>query len=274
MLARVSIGKLFAGGIIPGLMLTTGYLAYINLRCRMNPTMGPPAPVEDRASLKERLRMTRGLVAPFLLILSILGTILIGAASPSEAAAIGAAVAMLCVAGKRKLSWNLLKESCDRTFRICNMVMWIIVGAKLFASMFVTVGAADLIRQFFLNLEVSPIVMVIIMQLTYIILGCVTEEITMMSLTLPIYAPILASLGYDPVWFGVLFMINMQIGYLSPPFGYCLFYLKGVAPPEITTADLYRSVWPFMLIQAAVVLLVIFFPQLVLWLPTEVLGLR
>ncbi|HOC82075.1 MAG TPA: TRAP transporter large permease subunit, partial [Synergistales bacterium] len=215
-----------------------------------------------------------GLLVPFLLILSILGTILIGAASPSEAAAIGAGVALLCVAAKRKLTLALLWESCDRTFRICNMVMWIIVGAKLFATMFVTVGAADLIRQFFLNLNVTPLVMVMIMQMTYIIMGCVTEEITMMCLTLPIYAPILASYGFDPVWFGVLFMINMQIGYLSPPFGYCLFYLKGVAPPEITTMDLYRSVWPFILIQIAVVLLVIFFPQLTLWLPSNVLGLR
>lgn len=274
MLARVSIGKLFAGGIIPGLILALSYLVYINLRCRLNPELGPPVPVEDRVSFREKVRMTRGLLVPFLLILSILGTILIGAASPSEAAAIGAAVALLCVAAKRKLTLALLWESCDRTFRICNMVMWIIVGAKLFATMFVTVGAADLIRQFFLNLDVSPLVMVIIMQMTYIIMGCVTEEITMMCLTLPIYAPILASYGFDPVWFGVLFMINMQIGYLSPPFGYCLFYLKGVAPPEITTMDLYKSVWPFILIQATVVLLVIFFPQLTLWLPSNVLGLR
>ena len=274
MLARVSIGKLFAGGIVPGLILALGYLVYINLRCRLNPELGPPVPVGDRVSFQEKVRMTRGLLVPFLLILSILGTILIGAASPSEAAAIGAGVALLCVAAKRKLTLALLWESCDRTFRICNMVMWIIVGAKLFATMFVTVGAADLIRQFFLNLNVTPLVMVMIMQMTYIIMGCVTEEITMMCLTLPIYAPILASYGFDPVWFGVLFMINMQIGYLSPPFGYCLFYLKGVAPPEITTMDLYRSVWPFILIQAAVVLLVIFFPQLTLWLPSNVLGLR
>jgi len=274
MLARVSIGKLFAGGIVPGLILALGYLVYINLRCRLNPELGPPVPVEDRVSFQEKVRMTRGLLVPFLLILSILGTILIGAASPSEAAAIGAGVALLCVAAKRKLTLALLWESCDRTFRICNMVMWIIVGAKLFATMFVTVGAADLIRQFFLNLNVTPLVMVMIMQMTYIIMGCVTEEITMMCLTLPIYAPILASYGFDPVWFGVLFMINMQIGYLSPPFGYCLFYLKGVAPPEITTMDLYRSVWPFILIQIAVVLLVIFFPQLTLWLPSNVLGLR
>ncbi len=154
------------------------------------------------------------------------------------------------------------------------MVMWIIFGAKMFATVFVTVGAAEMIRETFLNLNVSPIVMILMMQLTYIIMGCVTEEITMMSLTIPIYAPILAALGFDPVWFGVLFMVNMQIGYLTPPFGYCLFYMKGVAPPEISTADLYRAVWPFILIQLAVLLLILFFPQIVLWLPNTVLGIR
>jgi TRAP-type C4-dicarboxylate transport system permease large subunit len=131
-----------------------------------------------------------------------------------------------------------------------------------------------MIRQTFLNLDVPPLVMIMMMQLTYIIMGCVTEEITMMSLTIPIYAPILAALGFDPVWFGVLFMVNMQIGYLTPPFGYCLFYMKGVAPPEVRTIDLYRAVWPFILIQVAVLALIVFFPQLVLWLPNEVLGLR
>ena len=274
MLARVSIGKLFAGGIIPGLMLSLSYLIYINIRCRLNPQLGPPVPMEERLSLKEKIHITKGLIAPLLLIISILGTILVGAASPSESAAIGAAVALACVAARKKLTWSLLKESCDRTFRIASMVMWIIFGAKMFASIFVSVGAADLIKQFFMNLDASPLAIVVLMQLTYIILGCVTEEITMMCLTLPIYAPILSALGFDPVWFGVLFMINMQIGYLSPPFGYCLFYMKGVAPPEISTVDIYKSVWPFIIIQICVVLCVIYFPQLVLWLPNSVLGLN
>ncbi|HPJ26830.1 MAG TPA: TRAP transporter large permease subunit [Synergistaceae bacterium] len=274
MLARVSIGKLFAGGLIPGLLLTVGYMIYINVRCRLNPELGPPMPVEERVSFREKLRITRGLLAPFLLIFSILGTILIGAASPSESAAIGASVALGCVLARGQLKWNLLKETCYRTFRITSMVMWIIFGAKMFATIFVTVGAAEMIRETFLNLNVSPIVMILMMQMTYIIMGCVTEEITMMSLTIPIYAPILAALGFDPVWFGVLFMVNMQIGYLTPPFGYCLFYMKGVAPPEISTVDLYRAVWPFILIQLAVLLLILFFPQIVLWLPNTVLGIR
>jgi len=274
MLARVSIGKLFAGGMIPGLMLTLGYMIYINVRCRLNPKLGPPMPIEERISLKEKIILTRGLIAPFLLIFSILGTILVGAASPSESAAIGAAVAMGCVAIRKQLTWKLLNEALNRTFRIACMVMWIIFGAKMFATVFVTVGAADLIKQLFLNLDVSPLVMIMMMQLTYIIMGCVTEEITMMSLTIPIYAPILAAMGLDPVWFGVLFMVNMQIGYLTPPFGYCLFYMKGVAPPEIRTADLYRAVWPFILIQLSVLVLIMLFPQLVLWLPNDILGLR
>ena len=274
MLARVSIGKLFAGGLIPGLLLTVGYMLYINIRCRLNPELGPPMPVEERVSFKEKLRITKGLLAPFLLIFSILGTILIGAASPSESAAIGAAVALACVAGRKQLKWKLLQETCYRTFRITSMVMWIIFGAKMFATVFVTVGAAEMIRQTFLNLNVPPLVMILMMQMTYIIMGCVTEEITMMSLTIPIYAPILAALGFDPVWFGVLFMVNMQIGYLTPPFGYCLFYMKGVAPPEIRTVDLYRAVWPFILIQLAVLVLIIVFPQIVLWLPNTVLGIN
>jgi len=274
MLARVSIGKLFAGGLIPGLMLSLGYLIYINIRCRLNPNMGPLVPIEDRLPLKAKIRLTKGLIAPFLLIFSILGTIFFGIASPSESAAVGAGAAILCVAAKKRLSWELLKETCYRTFSITGMVMWIIFGAKMFATVFVTVGAADLIRQTFLNLDVPPRVMVLFMQLTYIVLGCITEEITMMSLTIPIYAPILAALGFDPVWFGVLFMVNMQVGYLTPPFGYCLFYLKGVAPPEVRTIDLYRSVWPFILIQIAVLVLLVFFPQLALWLPNEVLGLK
>ncbi|MCF7935981.1 MAG: TRAP transporter large permease subunit [Synergistales bacterium] len=274
MLARVSIGKLFAGGLIPGLLLTISYMVYINIRTRLNPELGPPIPQEERLTLRQKLSLTKGLVAPFLLIISILGTILIGAASPSEAAAIGAAVAILCVAFRRQLTWALLQETCYRTFRIACMVMWIIFGAKMFATIFVTVGAAQLITDLFINLTVPPLVMVLLMQLTYIILGCITEEITMMSLTIPIYAPILATMGFDPVWFGVLFMVNMQIGYLTPPFGYCLFYMKGVAPPEVRTADLYRAVWPFILIQLAVLILLMLFPQIVLWLPNEVFGLR
>jgi len=124
-----------------------------------------------------------------------------------------------------------------------------------------------------MGLAIPPIGLVLMMQFSYILLGAITEEVTMIALTIPVYAPILSALGFDPVWFGVLFLINLQMGYLTPPFGYCLFYMKGVTPPEISTVDLYHSIWPFLVIQLCVLLLVLFFPQLALWLPDQVFGL-
>ena len=124
-----------------------------------------------------------------------------------------------------------------------------------------------------MGLAIPPIGLVLMMQFSYILLGAITEEVTMIALTIPVYAPILSALGFDPVWFGVLFLINLQMGYLTPPFGYCLFYMKGVAPPEISTVDLYHSIWPFLVVQLCVLMLVLFFPQLALWLPDQVFGL-
>lgn len=273
MMARISIGRLFAGGLIPGLILSAGYMIYIGLRCHFKPQLGPPLPPEERVSLKEKIALSKGLIAPIVLIFLILGSIFLGIACPMESAAVGAAGALVCVAVRGKLSWGLVKEACYRTLIVNCMVMWIIFGAKMFATIFITVGTAHIIGGALMGLEIAPILLVVLMQSTYLILGCITEEVTMMALTIPIYAPILAALGFDPVWFGVLFMINMQMGYLTPPFGYALFYMKGVAPPEITTADLYHSIWPFLLIQLCVLALIIFFPELALWLPNTVFGL-
>jgi TRAP-type mannitol/chloroaromatic compound transport system permease large subunit len=152
--------------------------------------------------------------------------------------------------------------------------MWIIFGAKMFATVFIMVGTARLISEGLMGLAIPPIALVLMMQFSYILLGCITEEVTMIALTIPIYAPILTALGFDPVWFGVLFLVNLQMGYLTPPFGYCLFYMKGVAPPEVSTVDLYHSIWPFLVIQLCVLMLVLFLPQLALWLPETVFGLK
>ena len=274
MMTRTSIGRLFAGGLVPGIILSLGYMIYIGVRCYFQPNLGPPVPPEERVSLKEKIALSKGIIAPFILIFLILGTIFLGIAATMEAAAVGAAGAMVCVAIKGKLSWKLLTEACYRTFVVSCMVMWIIFGAKMFASVFITVGTARLIEQTLMGLAISPIGLVLIMQFSYILLGCITEEVTMIALTVPIYAPILTALGFDPVWFGVLFLINLQMGYLTPPFGYCLFYMKGVAPPEISTVDLYHSIWPFLVIQFCVLMLVLFFPQLALWLPDQVFGLK
>jgi len=150
--------------------------------------------------------------------------------------------------------------------------MWIIFGALAFTAVFIALGASALLAGWIVGLPLPPLGFIFLMMLIYIILGFFVEEITMLALTLPIFLPILRGLGFDPIWFGVLFLLNIQMAYLTPPFGYCLFYLKGVAPPEISMADLYRSIWPFVTIQLVGLSLVIFFPQIALWLPQQIFG--
>jgi len=273
MLTHTSIGRLFAGGLIPGVILSAAYMTYIGLRCHFRPSLGPVVPPEDRLPFRQKLALSRGVIIPIVIIVIMLGSIFLGIASPMESAAVGAVAILVSIAIRRKLSWQLFKEACYRTFVINCIIMWIIFGAKIFATIFIDIGTAQLVRGVLTDLTVSPIMLVVFMQLSYILLGCIVEEITMITLTIPVYAPILMAFGFDPVWFGVLFIINMQLGYLTPPFGYCLFYMRGVAPPGVTITDIYRSIWPFLIIQASVLVLVLLFPQLALWLPETVFAL-
>jgi tripartite ATP-independent transporter DctM subunit len=204
--------------------------------------------------------------------MAVLGTIFLGIASPTEAASAGAVGSLVVAAINRRLTWSVLKGAVHTTFRATCMIMWILVGAYAFKAVFIGTGGPGLAQSFLGGLDVAPIIVVMMMQVTYLFLGCFLDDIVQMVITIPIYLPILTSLGFDPVWFGVLFLINMQLGYLTPPFGVCLFYLKGVAPPQISMADIYRSVGPFLPLQFTVLMLVLFFPQLALWLPNLVFG--
>lgn len=273
MITGTSIGWLFAGGLVPGLMLAIFYIIYIAVRSYLQPQFAPPLPVEERLSFKKKVALTKGLILPVSLIFVILGSIIFGIAAPMESAAVGALGAIGCIAIKRKLSWSLLQEICHRTLAVTSMIMWIIFGAMSFSAVFIALGASAVLEEWMLGLGLSPLGLIFIMMLSYIILGCFVEEVTMLALTIPIYLPILLHLGFDPIWFGVLFMVNIQIGYLTPPFGYCLFYMKGVAPPEITLGDIYRCILPFIALQWIGVLLVMFFPQLALWLPQKLFGI-
>ena len=274
MLTRTSIGRLFAGGLIPGLILSFFYVSYIGIRCYLKPQLGLAVPKEERVSLRKKIALSRGLILPVLLIVGVLGSIFGGIASPTESAAVGAGGAIVCAAIYRRLNWQMLKEACYRTIMVTGMCMWILFGAMSFSSVFIATGGPQLVEEFVLGLEVAPIAIIFMMMLSYFILGCFMEDLTMLLLTIPIYLPILLGLGYDPVWFGVLFMVNMQMAFLTPPFGFTLFYMKGVAPPEVTIGDIYRSVIPFVGLQWIGLLLVLFFPQLALWLPEIVFGLR
>jgi tripartite ATP-independent transporter DctM subunit len=274
MLTRTSIGRLFAGGIIPGLILSVLYMSYIGIRCYFQPQLGPPLPKEERVSTVEKIKLSRGLVLPILLIVAVLGSIFGGVASPTESAAVGALGAVICAAIHRRLNWAMFREAAVRTASVTGMVMWILFGAFCFASVFISTGGPTAVKEFVTGLDVPPILVIFMMQVSYMILGCFMDEITILFLTIPIYMPILVGFGYDPVWFGVLFIVNMQMAYLTPPFGLTLFYMRGIAPPGVTLMDIYRSVIPFVGIQLIVLILVLFFPQLSLWLPDVVFGLR
>lgn len=274
MLTRTSIGRLFAGGIIPGLILASMYIIYIGIRCHFRPQDGPALPKEERVSFKRKLILSRGLILPVALIVAILGSIFAGIASPTEAAAVGAFGAIVCAAIRRRLSWQLLKDAALRTVTVNGMIMWILFGAFIFAATFIQTGGPSVVKDFILGLDVEPIVIILVMQVSYFILGCIVDEITILFITIPIYMPILVGLGFDPVWFGVLFIVNMQMAYLTPPFGFTLFYMRGIAPPGVTLMDIYRSVIPFIGLQWIGLLIVLFIPQVALWLPNVVFQLK
>lgn len=273
MITKTSIGRLFAGGLIPGLILATEYIAYIGIRCFLQPRLGPSLPKEERLPVKQKIVLSRGLILPILVILSILGSIFAGVASPTEAAAVGALGALVSAAINRRLTWKVVKEAAYSTITVTGLVMWILFGAYCFSTVFIATGGPQVIEQFVLGLQVAPMVIILMMMISYFILGCFMDEVTIMLLTIPIYMPILLALGFDKVWFGVLFVVNMQMAYLTPPFGYTLFYMRGVAPPEVSLTDIYRSIIPFVCLQWIGVLLVMFFPQLALWLPNQVFKL-
>jgi len=271
-LAQVSIGRLFAGGLIPGLILSIMYIAYIWIRCHFNPSLAPPLPIEERVSLKEKIVSARALILPSLLIIFVLGSIFGGLASPIEASSISAAGALVCTAINRKLSYKMIGNALLSTSKFAGMISWVIVGGLCFRYVFIYSGCEIVVTNFVSMLHIAPILIVVVMELVYMILGCFMDEVTMMFVTLPIFLPILRGLGLDIVWFGILFLVNVQIAYLTPPFGFSLFYMKSVAPSDITMIDLYKSIFPFVTIQIIVLTLVMFVPQLALWLPNLIFG--
>jgi tripartite ATP-independent transporter DctM subunit len=267
MVARVSIGKLFAGGFVPGLILVAMFLLYIGIRSYFQPHYAPALPKEERVSFRELLPLAKGLILPIGVIGAVLGTIFSGIASPTEAAAVGVAGALASAIINRRFSWSLLGDAAIRTMSITGMIMWILFGAVCFTSVFFRTGGQDLVSDLLFSMGDSPVFIFAFILTTLIILGFFVDEITQVMITVPIFLPIIVKLGYDPVWFGVLFMTQVQMDYLTPPFGFTLFYMKGVAPPEVSMGDIYRSIIPFVLIQFAVVVFILLYPEVVMWLP-------
>jgi len=281
MLARVSVGKLFAAGVGPGFMLAIFYIIYIGVRCRLQPHLGPALPPEDRASWREKFISLRGLILPGILITMVLGFIILGITSPTEASAVGAAGALICAALHRRLSWSILNEAVIRTARVTGIILWVVVGALAFSTVYDGLGAAKMVEAFIGGLPLGPYGILILMQLSFFVLGTMLDDTAILFITLPIYVPLITFLGFDPIWFGILYIINMQMAFLTPPFGYTLFYMLGIVKDlyrtgtiseEITIGDVYRSVWPFVAMQGVGLVIVIIFPQIAMWLPELIFG--
>ncbi|MEO8037305.1 MAG: TRAP transporter large permease subunit [Betaproteobacteria bacterium] len=265
---NVSIGDLFTANLVPGLILSVVYMLYILVRCQIDPKLAPPPPDDDQdRSFAHKLGLMRGLVLPMLVIASVLGTIYAGIASVTEAAAMGVVGTMIASAVRRELTWAIVRDSAAVTLRTCGMLLWVSFGATAMIGVYNLAGGPSFIRELFAGFALSPIATVLVMMAILGVLGCIMDWVGICLLTMPIFVPIVTSLGYDPVWFGVLFCLNMQISYLSPPFGPAAFYLKGVAPPEISLNDIYASVWPFIILQGIVLALVLLVPDVALWLP-------
>lgn len=270
-LGGVSIGHLFLGGVIPGMLLTGLYILYITVRCYFQPSLCPALPKEAILPLRQKVILLKGLILPVLLMVAVLGSIFAGIATPTEAAGIGSFGAFLCAAVRGRLNWKMVKEAVYETTTITCMIMWIIFGGYTLIGIYTLAGGAVFIEELILGLPLCRWGILIVMQLIFILFGLFMDYIGILMITVPIFLPIIEGLGFDPVWFGILLCLNMQISFLSPPFGLSLFYLKGVAPPGITMADLYRCVWPFIAIQLITLVLVMIFPQIGLWLPYLVL---
>lgn len=262
-----SIGQLYAGAILPGLMLAALFIIYVTIRCYINPVLGPPVPKEEQLPWSAKFRLLSRIIAPGILIFLVLGTIYAGIAAPTEAAGVGAAGAIVLTALQRKLTWKGVVEAAEATLKSSAMVMWTIFGANIFVGLYVMVGGGRFVTDLLLGSGLSPWGIIIIIQLILIFLGAFIDWVGIIMLCVPIFGPIIRQLGFDPIWFGVLFAVNLQISFLSPPFGYALFYLKGVAPPEISTTDIWKSSGPFIVLQVVGVALVMIFPEIILILP-------
>lgn len=265
---NTSIGDLFLASIMPGLMLAGIYLVYVLARCIINPDLAPfPPASETNISLRDKVLATRKLILPTLIAGSVLGTIYTGVASVTEAATVGAAATIFAAWIRGELTWAMMKEALVQTFLTSAVLFWITIGAFALIGVYNLMGGITFLKAAISGLPFGPYEIVLFMMLILVVLGCFMDWIGIALLTLPIFVPIVVHLGFDAVWFGVLFCMTMQISYLSPPFGPAAFYLKSVAPPDIKLSDIFSALWPFMFMQLAAIALMILFPQIALWLP-------
>ena len=274
MIARQPIGQLWLAGVFPGLLLAGLFVAYIAIRCYFQPHLGPALPAEERqVSWREKVRLLGAGIVPLLIFFFMSGLFMMGVTSLVESSAVGAAAATIAALLKGRRSWQVLEDTIRKTLGISCMFMWIILAALCFGAVFDGLGAVQAIRLLFLEQwGLGPWEVIIMMQLSYLLMGMFLDDTAMLVIVAPLYVPLVISLGFDPVWYGVLYTITCQIAYMTPPFGYNLFLMRAMAPPEITLQDIYRSIVPFVSVMILGLALVTAFPQIALWLPSQFYG--
>jgi tripartite ATP-independent transporter DctM subunit len=271
--ASLSVGKLFAGAVIPGLILAALYTAYIAIRCYRNPEMGPPISQEelDQVTKKQIAFMVlKSLIPPVILILGVLGTLFTGIATPTEASGGGAFLAFLLVLAYGKFSWHNLQQAVVKTARTSTMVLIVLVGATCFTGVFLGNGGGDVVTEFVLGMGFGKWGTFAIMQIIVFVLGMFIDWIGIVLICFPLFLPIAEQIGFDKLWFVVIMAVNLQCSFLTPPFGYALFYLRGIAVEGVETIDIYKGIVPYVVLMIVGLIICTVFPQTVTWLPTLV----
>ena len=269
--AQASIGQMFIAGVVPGLLLASLYIGYIVLRSALNPSIAPRPTDGDDITWAMRIGALKSLILPMLIIVGVLGTIYMGIATPTEAAAVGVALAFVSALIERRFNGELITGVALDVVKVTTMILWITIGARAFVAIFTGTGGADFLLGFIQDLDTNRWVVLVVMLAILFFLGMFLDEIGIILLCVPVFLPVIDFLGFDRLWFGILFLVSAQMAYISPPFGYTLFYMKGVLPAGIGMGTVYRAIIPFMLLQALGILICAMFPELVLWLPRSMI---
>lgn len=273
--ATLSVGKLFAGAVFPGVLLSLLYLIYVYIRCHLNPEMGPPISKEERATVTNAqlaMMVLKSLVPPLILILGVLGSIFFGIATPTEASGVGAFLAFLMVIGYKKFTWKGLYEAASQTAKTTSMVIIILCGATCFTGVFLGMGGGDVVTGFVTGLGMGKWGTFWVMMLIVFLLGMFIDWIGIVLICFPLFLPIAKELGFDPIWFVIMMAVNLQASFLTPPFGYALFYIKGVDPDRIDIKKVYRGIIPFVILMLIGLVLCAYLPDVVMWLPSRLID--
>lgn len=268
-----SVGKMFIAALVPAVVTIVMLVTYIIISCKLNPQKAPLGTgAEAKMSPKEKLETLRNGLLSVLLIFAVLGSIISGIATPTESGAIGVVGALVLAFFFKRFRYGVLKSAGIETAMLVSVAMWIILGASLFSNFHLLMGVQDLIADFTKTLDLPPLGVVILMQVVMLLLGFIIDEFIIVLMCAPLFTPIVVDLGFDPIWFGILMILNIEIAVQTPPYGFALFYLKGIAPPDVTMLDIYKSVTPFILIKLLVLVLCMLFPDAIMWLPNKIMG--